>query len=255
MIALLLQAICAADPFLFSGERLHSAQMVKQISQTLQESQALKGEAYFQALDRAVERQQVTIEMSEPSSQIEPYTYGKARTYVVAKPYKRDGVEQWSLSTATATAIGGEGVFVTNFHVLEHKVEEGLMVISSDWEMYPLTEILVADPAHDFAVFKVALPPQVTIPSYPIATSAVGERVHLVSHPQHHHYFYHQGYISGYKEGKSTAPGYKPRVVWMYTELGYVTGSSGGGIFNDHGGLVGMVSHSWPEYGNASKRG
>jgi hypothetical protein len=106
---------------------------------------------------------------------------------------------RWHVAgTATAWVASADGIMVTNYHVVEGAGKQLAMGVRMlDGSVYPVIEVLAADPIEDVAVIRVsgaknlrALPVQ--------ADAEVGLPVRILSHPDHHFFTYTEGKVSRY---------------------------------------------------------
>lgn len=100
--------------------------------------------------------------------------------------------------TATAWAASADGIMVTNYHVVAVAGKQLAMGVRMlDGSVYPVVEVLAADPVEDVAVIRVSgagnlrpLPVQ--------ADADVGVPVRILSHPDHHFFTCTEGKVSRY---------------------------------------------------------
>ena len=206
----------------------------------------LKGDAFKEKLLKATKVEKYTVPASKKVAIDSMFEYAKDRTYMLVTPYNCGHCADWHRRGATAWALSEDGIMMTNYHCFNHVIEKGVAVSNYDLDFYPVIDILVADKEADLVVFQVKLPEGVKLKTYPIGKpEAVGSDLHLVSHTLSQPYYYSKGYLSGYAD---TQLDRKSEVrLWMRTELGYGFGSSGGGIINNEGEVVGMVSYIKPQ--------
>ena len=213
-------------------------------------AKGLKGEALKRALDAALEVKSIKLKPQVTVEEVkDPFQYGLERSYAVVKPYDCGKCDNWHLSAASAWALSEDGIFVTNYHVFEKGPKEGAAIMGHDFSLYPITEILIADIASDFAIVRAKLEEGRKIKAFPVSQSAkVGSEVYLVSHPKSQMFYMSKGHVASYtmRRGYKNAGG--NNIMWMMTELGYCPGSSGGGIFDQNGHAVGMVSFIRPTF-------
>ena len=171
--------------------------------------------------------------------------------FVVGTVYDCGKCDQWHLGgLATAWVLASDGVFCTNYHVVD-TFKGGLMAVSSwDGKVYPVTEILMADKANDVAVFRVEAEGLVPLP-LAAEEAKVGAKVSCLSHPKQHFFLRTFGEVSRYQIKRTRNR--RGRVPQMAITADYAQGSSGGPILNDKNEVVGMVSATSSLYSKAKE--
>lgn len=175
----------------------------------------------------------------------------------VGSVFKCEKCNDWHLGQlASGWLLSADGLVVTNHHVLQRDKGNKYGVMTSDGEVYAVTEVVAAAPAGDAAVIRIdtrgrrlpflALGPQ----------PACGDPVTVISHPKGRFYCLSNGVVSRYHRqrrwdqaanadgGKQPGAGQHEPSVWMSVTADYATGSSGGPVFNTVGEVVGMVSRT-----------
>lgn len=163
--------------------------------------------------------------------------------YTVGAVYDCGKCDQWhSAGFATAWVLGSEGIFCTNYHVVEGMKGEIAAVTSAQGVAYPVVEVLLADEANDIAIFRVEA---TGLPALPLAKkpAKVGEEVYCVSHPDKRFYTHTSGEVSRYYLRRTNNKG-DIKVPFMAITADYARGSSGGPIMNSKNEVVGMVSNT-----------
>jgi tetratricopeptide (TPR) repeat protein len=141
-----------------------------------------------------------------------------------------------SLDTAGNVTVFGSGVVVMSEHVAtnRHVVREGVSFkVEHNGKTWP-AKLLKVDPDHDLAelfVAGLAAPPVRIRPS---STLAVGEKVYAIGAPEGLELTVSEGLISGLRDVN------KDRVI--QTSAAISPGSSGGGLFDVQGRLVGITT-------------
>ncbi|MDP0492093.1 MAG: serine protease [Verrucomicrobiota bacterium JB023] len=175
--------------------------------------------------------------------------------YSISAVYDCGKCDKWhAAGFATAWAIGQDGVFCTNYHVFAGMKGEMAAVVSVTGEVYPITEVLLADKLNDIAIFRARAEGISTLPIVK-EPEPVGAPVYCVSHPDRRFYTHTYGEISRYYF-KRTNKRKAPKVPFMAITADYARGSSGGPILNSHNEVVGIVSNtSGIKYGKKGQRG
>jgi S1-C subfamily serine protease len=154
---------------------------------------------------------------------------------------------EWSGSYATGFVIRGDGIIVTNAHVIEAFADtQAIAVMTDDGRVFPVESVLAADRENDVAVLKVDAE---NLYALPIARNvAVGTTVYCLSHPaldcegtENAFYTFTQGIVSGKLRLRIES---EEPVNALAITADYAQGSSGGPILNENGAVVGMVCHT-----------
>ena len=150
---------------------------------------------------------------------------------------------------ATGFVIHPDGIIATNYHLFPgFRTLKAVGVMAADGRVWPVKQILAADPAGDVAVLKIDAQ---GLPALPVAADVrVGQRVFCLSHPvldsdrsSSGLFAFTQGMVSGkyrLRLGEET-----PIKVLTIT-ADYAVGSSGGPILNEHGAVVGVACQTSP---------
>lgn len=143
------------------------------------------------------------------------------------------------LRTGSAVVVA-PGRLVTACHVL---AQASSFVIRQDNIAYGAT-LEYPDPKRDLCQIRVA---NFTVPPVPIAppgAARVGQRVYAIGNPRGVENTLSEGILTGLRGGDATAP-------LMQTTSAVLPGSSGGGLFDVDGRLLGITSTATPDDGNA----
>lgn len=160
-------------------------------------------------------------------------------TAVAAILFKCPNCPNYHLNCASAFVINKDGVFVTNYHVLDavNQAKEGKLVfVTADGGLYSAKEVLAADAAKDLAVVKTT---GTNLTPLPIAPDvSMGATVYCLSHPRNHFYTFTSGIVNG--KIVNNEKGTPTRRLQITAD--YAVGSSGAAIVNECGSVVGVVS-------------
>lgn len=163
--------------------------------------------------------------------------------FTLSAVYDCGKCDKWhSSGFTTAWVLGSDGILCTNYHVMEAVKGEIAAVSSSQGEVYPIIEILLADEANDIVIFRVEAS---GLPTLPLAAepAAVGAAVRCVGHPDRRFYTHTLGEVSRYYYHRTPNKN-GVRVPFMAITADYARGSSGGPILNEENEVVGMVSNT-----------
>ena len=164
---------------------------------------------------------------------------------VIGRLYNCGKCSKWHTSTASAFAIGKEGIIVTNHHVLEKDDGEILGAMDYRGNVYSIEKVLAANEEDDLAILK--LRNAELIPMALGKPANVGSDVWVISHPDRKMYMMTKGMVSRYNMimDKNRKPGRR-----MSITADYAKGSSGAPVFNRKGQVVGVVSSTNSIYYN-----
>ncbi len=158
---------------------------------------------------------------------------------------------------ASATALTADGLCATNYHVLSDVILSGLLgcqqsadfmrlVMDIDGNVFPIQEILAADPLNDFALFRVAVGERKLTP-IPLGETAVeGEEVYCLSHSQGLPFYFTKGMVARNVSVTNKKNGHVRQEMQITADYG--VGASGGPIIDSHGNLAGLVGSTFSMY-------
>ncbi len=145
---------------------------------------------------------------------------------------------------AGGVLISKDGLVLTNYHVASRNDEgvKGLVVMSHDGRCWPISEVLSASARDDVALIRIdcddSLEPCVIADAEPSPLTSV----RVLSNPRNEYFVLTEGVVSRHVQ----YPPNKGRARWMEITAEFAAGSSGSGVFNDKGQLVGLVSRVQP---------
>lgn len=143
--------------------------------------------------------------------------------------------------------ISPEGLVLTNYHVLKRKEDEkvqGMAVMNYRGQCYGIEQVLAADESADVALIKL----KTTDTFDPIGLASSNPKplsdVVVMSHPHNEFFVVTTGLVS--RLSKPTMEG--DSTTWLEITAEFSGGSSGSGVFNTQGQLVGLVSRIHPMF-------
>lgn len=139
---------------------------------------------------------------------------------------------------AGSAVVIAPGRLVTNCHVL---AKASSFVIKQDNVTYGAT-LEYPDPGRDLCQIKVAnftAPPVVLAPA---GSARVGQRVYAIGNPRGLENTLSEGILSGLRGGGNGAAGGESEARLLQTTAAISAGSSGGGLFDSEGRLLGITS-------------
>jgi S1-C subfamily serine protease len=160
---------------------------------------------------------------------------------VLAKPRKKNA--KFEMAGCSGFALTAEGIFVTNYHVVDNPEGETLVVMTHQGDVTPVTEVLAADKLSDVAILRA---PGATFTPLPLAADAppAGAQVWVISHPDHNFFSLTSGLVSRHFVA-DTEFGRTPQLA-ITADFG--AGSSGGPVLDRHGAVGGMVCSTTSVY-------
>jgi serine protease Do len=138
-------------------------------------------------------------------------------------------------NVAGGVVISPDGLVLTNYHVMDAKEAVVFGAMTLDGQIYGIAEVLAASKADDVALVKLL--DARDLPCVPLRpTVEAGDELFVVSHPDGHFYTLTRGYLAR----KYLIP--KQRVPRLQITADFAKGSSGSGIFNVRGELIGLAT-------------
>lgn len=141
--------------------------------------------------------------------------------------------------TGSAFAAFEDGVFVTNYHVVEQEVYR-IIAKTEEGTMFEIDFVLAYEPRYDIAIIKTKANPNIS--PLPIGTSAdleKGEKIVAIGSPLGLLNTVSTGVFSGYND------------TGVMNEIQFSAsishGSSGGALFNNAGEVIGITTASYTE--------
>lgn len=147
-------------------------------------------------------------------------------------------------SFATGFVVHPDGIVVTNQHVVTaFENNDAIGVMTNDGRVFPVLEVLAADPLNDIAALKIDARDLSPLPI--TGDIDVGAEIHCLSHPalgcsggENGFYTFTRGMVSGKFRLSLSA---RAPVDVLAITADYAKGSSGGPILNRYGAVVGIV--------------
>lgn len=238
ILASLTQSLQSADQFI--DDAALKSKFREGLAGILEEKKGLSAAEVRRELKRekSMETEFVVEEDKEVDlnySSSELYKFARETSLIVGHLYLCDSCDEWHTNLAGGVAISPDGVILTNYHVLQFEKAAIFGAMNSKGEVFPLSQVIASSRRDDVAMIQ--LDSSGRIPFARLAQeSPVGARVALVSHPDSHFYTFSSGEISRY----SIDP--KLRTKRIEITAAFARGSSGSGIFDYQGRLVGLAS-------------
>ncbi len=160
--------------------------------------------------------------------------------------------DEMHANVAGGVIVSEDGLCLTNQHVLDRRDEDTKILFAMDYQGrgYCIAEILAVNPVADVALIRL----QGDGPFVPAPIAAGPPRpaspAWVLSHPSSEFFVLTTGIVS--RHVKLTQ---RNRVThWLEVTAEFGAGSSGSGVFNEHGELIGLVSRINPLFRNPQQR-
>ncbi|MEY2409106.1 MAG: serine protease Do [Verrucomicrobiota bacterium] len=219
-----------AERLMSSGQTVKMADLIKQLS-----------------------RRSCVIELPVPASR----KYSAAEIAKVMRPgvviigdlSKCKKCPRWHVGASTGFMVTTGGVCATCYHVVNIPESATLIAMTGDGRIFPVREILAANPHTDVALLR--LEGTGFMPLALDTEAPVGSMVRILSHPDDHFFTLSEGMVSRYVTlPLEKAPG---EVTFMAVTADFGAGSSGAPVFNERGGVVGLVNNTQSLYYDPKK--
>jgi len=149
--------------------------------------------------------------------------------------------------------IGEDGLVLTNYHVLDRKPDEkvqGFVAMDFQGRCFAIAEVLAAWESADVVLIRLE---NTTTKFEPVGLASTNPKpltdVVVMSHPHNEFYVVTTGLAS--RLTKPTMEG--DSNTWLEITAEFSGGSSGSGVFNTQGDLVGLVSRIHPMFREQEK--
>jgi serine protease Do len=152
-------------------------------------------------------------------------------------------LEERRTSLGSGVIVGGEGVIVTNNHVIEHSRQ--ILITTSDHRRLR-ARLVGADPVTDIAVVKVEAPSLPTLPWGDSSRLKVGEYVLAVGNPFQLNQTVTMGIVSAVGRSNVGVADYED---FIQTDAAINPGNSGGALVDTRGQLIGINTAIYSETG------
>lgn len=178
----------------------------------------------------------------------ELYQHKAEGVLIVGMLVKMKKSERYELAACSGFALTADGIFVTNYHVIDNPLANAVVVMGRDGRIFPVTEVLAADKLSDVAIVRAE---GATFKPLTLSASVppTGSPVWVISHPDHNFFSLTAGIISRHFI-TDTEIGRTPE---MAITADFGVGSSGGPIFDAQGEVIGMVCSTTSIYWEDAK--
>lgn len=173
---------------------------------------------------------------TKPLTQQEIYQQTAGSVFIVGGLHRHDDSEEWEIAMGSAFAVTADGVLCTSCHVFHDDLNmQGMMAMDQRGRIYPIEEILAADPLTDTCFFRVKAK---ELRPLPLGIEAQpGQNARVLSHPGNMFYFFSTGHVSNYFLDDDG-------VSWMNVTADFGQGASGAPVLDECGNVIGQVSRT-----------
>jgi S1-C subfamily serine protease len=198
--------------------------------------------------------------LPDPGRKLSPeeiYARARRSVVIVGGIVKRGKGHEAHAFCATGFVVHGDGLIVTNYHVLtSFRETKALGVMTDDGRVYAVEAVRAADKHNDLVLLKVAARDLTPLPV--AAAVPVGATVYCLSHPVLNAEKTANGFFtftSGIVSGKFHAPAAEKAPVDVLTiTADYAVGSSGAPVLNEHGAVVAVACLTLPIFHEDSQK-
>jgi serine protease Do len=164
-------------------------------------------------------------------------TFNRARqaTLILGHLYLCGKCDKYHANLAGGVLVSPDGLALTNYHVLDTRKGIVFGAMTADGRVFAIDEVIAASKVDDIALIRLRDAVDLTHVSIR-ETIETGDEVFVISHPDG---FYHS-FTKGYLSRKYLTP--QGKVPRLQITADFAKGSSGAGIFNDAGELVGLAT-------------
>lgn len=228
------QAVRGSDGFI--DDAAIKAQFRDGLIRLMEEKRGLSAPELRRELKKE-HRAEVKLTDGVSKEQTLPQLYEMAgkSSLIIGHLYLCDSCDEWHTNLAGGVSVSGDGIALTNYHVLQFKNAAVFGAMNASGDVFPISSVIASHRNDDIAVIQLE-----TLKEIPFARlssgALVGESVSIVSHPDSHFFSFSSGEISRL----SIDP--KLRTKRIEVTAPFARGSSGSGIFNRRGELVGLAS-------------
>jgi S1-C subfamily serine protease len=197
---------------------------------------------------RQAQRRRCSVELPKltlkKTSAAELAARSRAGVLVIGDLSKCRKCPRWHVGASSGFILTESGVAATCWHVVNVPESPTLIAMTGDGRVVPVKEVLAANPDTDVAILKLEGGGFTPLPLDSVPP--VGVAVRVFSHPDDHFYTLTEGMVSRYVS--IPAAENAPLVTMMAITADFGVGSSGAPVFNENGGVVGIVNNTQSLY-------
>lgn len=174
------------------------------------------------------------------------FALAKEATLILGHLYLCGKCDRHHGNLSGGVLISSDGLALTNYHVLDFREAVVFGAMTAAGEVYAIDEVLAASKSDDVALVRLRGAKDLAHLTLRTGTKT-GEALFVVSHPDGHFYTLSHGYLAR----RYLTP--KERVPRIQITADFAKGSSGSGILNRRGELVGLVASTSSIYYNETE--
>ena len=168
----------------------------------------------------------------------------RAGVLVIGDLFKCKKCPRWHVGASSGFMLTESGVCATCYHVVNVPESQTLIAMTGNGRVVAVKEVLAANPNTDVAILRLA---GSGFTALPIDTEApVGASIRVISHPDDHFFTFSEGIVSRYVSVPLERKAGEVTMMAITADFG--AGSSGAPVFNERGGVVGMVNNTQSLY-------
>ena len=193
------------------------------------------------------ERRSCALRLAEPVEEKlawpEVAAQAEAATLVLGEFYREGKSKETQFSVAAGAFVVGEsGVCVTSQHVAKDRGSRGFVAMLRDGRVFPVREVLAADPLNDLLIFQLDIPADVKLPVLPLAPAPapVGSPIVVMSHPDDRFFMLTTGTVARHTVWRAAGGD----EAFMTITADFAKGSSGCPVLDERGAVVGIVNNT-----------
>lgn len=165
----------------------------------------------------------------------DPVARARAASLVFGHLFLCGKCDRYHANVAGGVLLSPDGLVLTNHHVLDARDAIVFGAMTAEGQVYAVDSVLAASKADDLALVRLREAGDLSHASL-AGDIATGDELFVLSHPDGHFFTLTKGYLA---RKYLTA---KERIPRLQITADFAKGSSGSGIFNRNGELVGLAT-------------
>jgi S1-C subfamily serine protease len=171
----------------------------------------------------------------ETGPSLDPVARARNATLVLGHLYLCGKCDNYHGNVAGGVIISPDGLVLTNYHVMDAKEAIVFGAMTAEGQIFGIERVLAASKRDDVALVKLL--DAKDLPCVPLSPRiSAGDELFVLSHPDGHFYTLTRGYLAR----KYLIP--REQVQRLQITADFAKGSSGSGIFNVRGELIGLAT-------------
>ena len=168
----------------------------------------------------------------------------RAGVLVIGDLFKCKKCPRWHVGASSGFMLTESGVCATCYHVANVPESQTLIAMTGDGRVVAVKEVLAANPNTDVAILQLAGSGFTALPLD--SEAPVGASIRVISHPDDHFFTFSEGIVSRYVSVPLERRAGEVTMMAITADFG--AGSSGAPVFNERGGVVGIVNNTQSLY-------